>query len=89
MLLQLGKVVLEATVLGLCLLCLSVLRSRPCLRIRLRPCLRIRLQLRLRLRLRLRLWLWLWLWLRLRLRLHRRSLHLVRLLPQHDDCMVR
>ena len=32
-LLQLGKVMLEALVLGLCLLGLSVLRSRPCVRI--------------------------------------------------------
>ena len=38
---------LEALVLGLCLLGLSVLRSRPCLRI----CLRLRL--------RLQLWQWL------------------------------
>ena len=39
-LLQLGKVMLEAMVLGLCLLGLSVLRSRPCVRI----CLRLRLR---------------------------------------------
>ena len=68
-LLYLGKVLLEALVLGLCLLDLSVLRSHPCLRICLR--LRLRLCLRLRLGLRLRLWLrlWLlWLWLSLNLR---------------------
>ena len=41
-LLQLGKVMLEALVLGLCLLGLSMLRSRPCLRI----CQRLRLRLR-------------------------------------------
>ena len=41
-LLQLGKVMLEAMVLGLCLFGLYVLRSRPCLRI----CLRLPLRLR-------------------------------------------
>tara|TARA_B100000795_G_scaffold238592_1_gene199812 strand:- start:209 stop:469 length:261 start_codon:yes stop_codon:yes gene_type:complete len=59
MLLQLGKVMLEALVLFLCLLGLSVLRSRPCLRI----CLRLRLRICLGLCLRL------WLCLRLGLRL--------------------
>ena len=54
-LLQLGEVQLEATVLGLCLLGLSVLRSHPCLRLRLRLCLRLCLCLRLRFALRLRL----------------------------------
>ena len=44
-LLQLGRAMLEATELGLCLLGLSVLRNRPCVRI----CLRLRLRLRLRL----------------------------------------
>ena len=44
-LLQLGRAMLEATELGLCLLGLSVLRSHPCPRI----CLRLRLRLRLRL----------------------------------------
>ena len=48
-LLQLGKVMLEALVLGLCLLGLSVLCRRPCLR----PCLRLRLRLRLHRRRRL------------------------------------
>ena len=47
MLLQLGRAMLEATELGLCLLGLSVLRSHPCPRI----CLRLRLRLWLRLRL--------------------------------------
>ena len=56
-LLQLGKVMLEALVLGLRLLGLSVLCRRPCLRIclRLRLCLCLRLCLRLGLRLGLRL----------------------------------
>ena len=75
-----GKVMLEAPKLGLCPLCLSVLRHGLCLRI----CLRLRLLLWLRLRLRLRP--------RLRLRLKQRprrsSLRRARLLPQHDDCMV-
>ena len=64
---------LEAMVLGLCLLGLSVLRSRPCLRIYLR--------------LRLRLRLWQRLGLRLRRRLRSSSLRLARLLPQYGDCM--
>ena len=66
---------LEALVIGLCLLGLSVLRSRPCLRI----CLWLRLRMRLRLWLRLRLGL--------RQRLRRSSLRLARL-PQHGDWMV-
>ena len=66
MLLQLGKVMLEALVLCLCLLGLNVLRDRSCLRICLRICLRLRLRLRLKLRLRLRLRLQPWLKLRLR-----------------------
>jgi len=66
-LLQLGRAMLEATELGLCLLGLSVLRSHPC------P--RICLQLRLRLRLRLWLWLRMRLWLRMGLRLRQRPRH--------------
>ena len=71
---------LEAMVLGLCLLGFSVLRSRPGLRICLHLRLRLWLWLHLHLRLRLRLCL--------RLRLRRSSLRLARLLPQHGDCMV-
>ena len=73
-----GKVMLEAPKLGLCPLCLSVLRHRLCLRICLRLRLRLRLELRLRLRLRLRL----------KQRPRRSSLRLARLLAQHGDCMV-
>ena len=72
-LLQLGRAMLEATELGLCLLGLSVLRSHPCPRI----CLRLWLRLRLRLRLRL----WLRMGLRLRQWPRHRSLRLARL---HD-----
>ena len=82
-LLYLGKVMLEALVLCLCLLGLCVLRSHPCLRI----CLRLRLQLCLWLRLGLRLCLRLGLRLRLRQWLRRWNLRLVSLLTRHGDAL--